>query len=154
VKENKKFTGILVFVALAIWGVIAFQLYQALELPDDGDNLNAVQSRRPQGGQTSVFSYRRDVRDPFAYHVAPAPRKDKIVPTTTPKPAWAPPPLKLTGILESGRKQTAMLESPDGAVHFLKEGDTLRGVKLVRIGHSSVKYFFQKKRDEWILPAN
>jgi hypothetical protein len=95
------------------------------------------------------YVYENDFRDPFHF-IAPH-RSDSLKKAIAKKPPWSPPPFKLTGILTAGKKHTAMIEGSNGAVFFLHEKDTLSGLKILRIDGQAVTYFYQKKKNDWIL---
>jgi Tfp pilus assembly protein PilP len=147
--KNKKLTWVLVALVAGIWGTIAYQLYTSMA-EDDRDNSPSV-SPMQLSSNPVPFVYASDVRDPFRYVVARRDTTKKVSPTT-PTKVWTPPALKLSGILLTGKRRTAMLEGTDGAVFFVHEGDTLRGVKLLKISDQTVGYVYQSKKDEWTIP--
>lgn len=99
------------------------------------------------------YVYQDDVRDPFQRRQI-AVRRDTSKRMIVPKaivPEWVPPPMKLTGILINTANKVATLETNDGAVAFLHEGDTLRGMKVLKIQSNSISFSYQKKTVDWTL---
>jgi hypothetical protein len=146
-KENKKLIWILGVLVLAVWGMIARQILNAVTTEDSDD---ASSPRVESSSYTSIerFVYSDEARDPFHYitpHVVL--RKDTARKNGQKQfPVWTPPPLKLSGILLDKKKRTAMLEGNDGTILFVHEGDTLNGIRLVAIRQSSVTYLYRRKQ--------
>lgn len=149
--KNKKLAWALVVLVAGIWGTIAYQLYVSMTKDDGGDSAPTHRVESSSIAASAPFVYAGNVRDPFRYVVV---RRDttKRANQAIPKKVWTPPPLKLNGILLAGKRRTAMLEGDDGTVFFLREGDTLRGVKLLNISDQTVGYVYQSKKVEWVLP--
>jgi hypothetical protein len=149
-KNNKTITWILVIALVGIWGAIMYQIYESIS-SGDGDNgeNNTPAAIRTTGSSGGQFIYTNDVRDPFRS----SPRIERTAPKSVkPKePIWIPPPLKLSGIIVAKKKRTAILEGVNGSTFFLAEGDTLQGVKILKITPTSVNYLFMKKKNEWVL---
>jgi len=151
VKNNQKITRFLVVLALGIWGMIAYRLFASLNSGDSGPTKCPAYPGANDMKNSEQFVYTGDIRDPFEY--AKPIRKDTVKRKAPAKAAfiWSPPPFKLSGIVTAERKKTAMLEAPDGAVFFLREKDTLYGMKILKITAESVEYFYQKKKSSWML---
>ena len=149
--KNRKITWILLVLVAAIWGTIAYQLYASITERDADVAAPSVGSQTTDKDVSIAYVYLKDVRDPFRYGSIEG-DSTKRQGHTAQKTVWVPPPVKLTGILAAGKRKTAMLQTNDGAVHFLRVGDTLRGVRVLKISGNSVGYQYQKKNDEWSLP--
>lgn len=145
-KEIKFSTALLTALVIGIWGTIAYQVYVSMT-DDDGEALQPA--RRFRVTAPAAYVYKADVRDPFRFVLQP--RRDTTRARALSRVVWMPPPLKLTGVISAGKKRTAMIESQDGGVFFLQMGDTIHGVKVLKINSNSVQYVFQKKKDKWIL---
>ena len=145
-RNNNKFTWMLIVLVVGLWSTIAFRIYDATTSYTIKDA--AVQSS-PEFSKTQdlrSYTYVANVRDPFLF--VSRTRKDtlsKII-ATRQRPHWLPPPMTLTGILLTGKKKTATVEGPDGVVFFLHEGDTLSEVKVLKIRSQSVTYYYHKKK--------
>jgi hypothetical protein len=149
VKNSRKLTWVLLILALGIWGIIGFKIYDSTSTTEEFDL--AMKVPRDIAGKREIdrYIYVNDVRDPFRY-TEPF-RKDTTRKSEAQKPAWMPPPLKLTGILLANKQRTAMLEGNNGSVFFVHEGDTLSGTRVLKISGNSVTYLYQKKKTEWVL---
>ena len=150
-KTNKKLFWVLVILVLGIWGAIAYQVFVAVTESDTDLALDAPRAmERTQ--DVAGYVYKDDVRDPFHFG-APVGSGSKKNVNSPPPPVWSPPPFRLTGILMTKKKKTAMLEATDGAVYFLREGDTLQGVKVLKIQPHTVRYSYQKMNALWELDS-
>jgi len=148
-RASKKFTWMLFLLVSAVWGTIALNIVASMSVADDSALSVKEQSYIPNRISLQKYTYISDIRDPFQF-IAPHP-KDTLKKMVSPKPIWTPPPFKLTGILSAGKHHTAMIEGPGGAVWFLQEKDTLSGMKILKINEQAVTYFYQKKKNDWIL---
>ncbi len=146
--HSKPVTWFLAVALVAIWGAIFYNIYDSIST-GDSDVESVVGPASPQKISGERFVYTDDVRDPFR-RTPLVERKMEPRPAIT-VPAWVPPPLRLSGILVSGKKHTAIVERGDGSTLFMKEGDTLSGVKILKITPAAVEYIFNKKKAEWAL---
>ena len=149
-RTNKKITWLLAILVIFIWGTVGYRLLDSIDA-DDSKNVVGHNPPTPAANQSLTnYVYRNDVRDPFRI-IMPS-RSDSIkTRREIPKRAWVPPPIKLAGILQGKKKRTAMLEGTNGSVFFLQEGDTLGGVKILRIKDQTVTYLFLKEKKDWVL---
>lgn len=131
---------------LAIWGSIGYQILSAVD-SEGSDLVVARVEPLPMEDKEENVDFNH-VRDPFRY-VVPKLRKDPVKSASV--QIWVPPPLILTGIVTSGTKKVAVLESPDGATYFLSEGESINGVKMLTILERSVKYEYKKQTRDWAL---
>jgi hypothetical protein len=152
--KNKKMTWSLVLLVVGIWGSIAYQLYASISLTDEDGSVSSGLPSEQRQEPASTFVYLRDVRDPFRYTTIARVNTARGSSHQTSRQVWVPPAVKLSGILTTGKRKIAMLEGSDGTVFFLGEGDTLRGVNLLKIKDQVVSYVYQKKKDEWSLPKH
>jgi hypothetical protein len=151
--KNKRLQTFLLFLVLAIWGMVAFRVYGTMAPGEsDGPESDITQANMHMPHESFVF--KADVRDPFHFTSRIQRRDSSQISARLAKPVWTPPSLKLTGILQSkSRKKTVVLEDSAGAAFFLSEGDTLSGVKILKIGTNEVSYLFRKQKSQWMLEA-
>ncbi|MGD0339099.1 MAG: hypothetical protein ABSB78_09945 [Bacteroidota bacterium] len=148
-KNNKTITWILVIALIGIWGAILYRIYVSISSSDRDEENNTSAVISATGIQNERFIYRSDVRDPFRSSLRVEGKKSK--PVKPLEPAWVPPPLKLSGIVVTKNKRTAIIEDTEGSTYFVKEGDVLRGVKIMKITPTAVDYLYMKKKSEWKL---
>lgn len=137
---------------MGVWGSIAYQLFgDSNSTEAEANSEGALDRLSTQAAQTK-YDYVANVRDPFSLFV-PTKKKEILKQAITPPqtPVWTPPPFKLTGIVVNKRKRTAMLESSDGSVYFLKEGDSLGGLKIRNIDQNAVTYLYLNEKRSWTL---
>ena len=143
-KAPRQITRILSVAAFAVWGSVAYELYTTTE----GNNSGPIGDMKARDTTTSnPYIYKTDIRDPFQ-SVAVRGISRRTQPETT---AWAPPPLKLTGLLYGDGGRTAILEGEKGEIHFLGEGDTIAGMRILKIYKSSLLHEYHKQKREWTL---
>jgi len=144
--KQKPLTIFLICLVLAVWGVIGYQVYSAMNEPEV-----VGQSRTPNSRQTTSpdvnFIYSSDIRDPFVYHQKLGRPRRSSVRDTAMAEAWYPP-YRFAGILGTRKMRTALLEGDDGSAYFLKEGDTLGGMRVTKIYTDRVFFVFNKKKGE------
>ncbi len=138
------------FLLAAIWGRIGYQLFikkAAGEVSESGSQAISDQ----KSPHSEHFNFNARVRDPFAYFT-PAPKVKK---TRNPVPLivhlWTPPPVSLAGVILGDGKRTAILDGRSGETYFLSEGDTLEGVKILKVADKEVVYRYQDKDTSWTL---
>lgn len=149
-KNNKLLTWLLTVVLLGVWGSIVYQLVSDTNgkrdfRTDDKDLF------MPAPNDTQRFTYTADVRDPFQL-IPPTQKKAAVKKEAVIQPQlWVPPPFRLTGIVENNKKKTAILEGNDGTSYFLVAGDSVSGVKIVKIEKEKVEYDYANQEKEWVL---
>jgi len=149
-RNNKIISRLLIVLVIGIWGTVLVRVtnYSDPEGPDATKSQSVATSK--EQGDEKGYIYVDDVRDPF--YVARPARKDSLLKKAAfAKPAWTPPPFKLTGIMVTEKKKTATVEGSGGSVFFLQKGDTLAGMKIMKIDRDSVTYYYHKKKDKWVL---
>jgi Tfp pilus assembly protein PilP len=146
-KNNKKITVFLLVTLLGIWGTIVYQIINAVEADNSNEIMASPRERRTVQHKED-FEFDDRLKDPFKY-AAPRVRKETV--KTSAAQLWVPPPLKLTGIVTTGKKKVAVLEAPDGATYFVSEGESLNGVKMLKILDRSVRYEYQNQTRDWAL---
>lgn len=159
-KKKNIYVLILLATALVIWSHNAYQIFigvtqadQELETFATNNPWERPDSLAPARVQQKAFVYAATFRDPFENWLKPAPpatprvAKPKSVPAEKPQP----PRLRLSGIVRDGAGVLAMIEGPDGAIHFLKPQESLAGVKIVRIDSGSVSCEFNKAKFQLFL---
>lgn len=142
-KNSRRLTQILALATVGVWGTIGYQIYSA---SSSNEPVEAASPSYFQSQKTTPFVYVADVRDPFTMlalrdTTRHRNRIDKAAP-------WTPPPLKVNGILEQKKKRTAIVEGPAGVV-FMRERDTLLGVKILKIEKEKVVYWYRGQKNEW-----
>lgn len=145
---QKPLTRVLMILLLMIWGAVAYQVVDAvsrMDAPPEPASARAIPEKRPP------FVYKADVPDPFTGRLV---RVDSTLGGVRKKPKplpWMPPPFALTGILTQKKKATAVLQASDGTTFFLGRGDTLRGVRILRIDPKIVSYSYSGMKAQWVL---
>jgi len=166
-KGKRILTAFLGIISIAIWGLITYRVYDYVKTPGDRE-AHSLENGAPSEHSLQKIKASnmllpsqaeydaKGLRDPFQtdweiFHI-----KDSLKKALIPKPpvkVWLPPPFRLSGILETGRKKTAMLEGigQNGQTFFLQEGDTLSGLKVLKIESHLVSYLYQKKKSEFTI---
>jgi len=149
-KTNKNILRLLVGVLLIVWGLIVYQVISAVYFSGDNEVTNTDKLIKNKDRTAGQFVYDDKVRDPFQY------RSTKIDTTKRARskqaaPVWNPPPFNLKGIIEAKAGKMAILEDASGETHFLQRGDTLRGMRILKIESKRVQYIFEKKKSDWLL---
>lgn len=143
-KSPKFLTRSLGLALIGIWGAVGYQVYIAAFTSD----AEGAQPLEPVSAPHSEpYVYKADVGDPFQQAI-PKTATPKRIPQALP---WAPPPVKVTGILSGNGGMTAILEGSSGDISFLGEGDTTCGVKILKIRDGLVVYTYHKEKKEWTL---
>ena len=149
--KNKKVMWFLLAMVIGIWGGIIYQIANAVSAETNTTGASPV-SIEPENKSIDQYSYKADFRDPFQFSKPAPPETAKT--HTKPHIVWMPPPLRLTGIVSSGRQHTAMIDKPDGEVFFLHKGDTLMGVSILEINDTGVTYRYSGKKGVFTLPLH
>lgn len=151
--KNKKIIYLLLPLVIIIWGVVLYRVFSitAAEpiLPVPG---NTLSNKDIKTSVLDTFSIDANYRDPFLDKVVHVPVENKIKSTPLPKVEKILIPLKwpvLTylGIIknqDSGKKIT--LINIDGESNFMKEGDEVSGIHLLKVYKDSVEVSFMKER--------
>jgi hypothetical protein len=150
VKNNKILFWFLLVAVVGVWGTIAYQIVVSMNSGGEENKKLTNEYQSESLPKVDKYVYNDGVRDPFVF--VRSVHKDttrKFIPK--PKIVWTPPPLKLTGIIIAGKKKTLSIEDQNGSVFFLHEGDTLSGVKILKIKDKIVSYLFMKQKSEWVL---
>lgn len=152
IRKNTKFlTTLLAVLLVAIWGEIAYQLFMhGNASPATGAALSVTRADRPAGHRVH-FVFKNDVRDPFTYAHAIVHLRRK--PTAIPLKVhlWSPPRVSLEGVILGDGKRTAILSTEKGQTYFLTKGDTLEGLKILKVDDREVEYRYQKKDTSWVV---
>lgn len=145
---NKKITWVLMVSLIAIWGSIAYQLVEAVGKPDN-EEVETSHPNEALSPSKEKFTFESNIRDPFRYVARnESPRKSALVQQSA---QWVPPPFRLTGIIVNDKERMAVLEGPDGATYFVSEGETLNGVRLLKILERKVTYKYLDETKDWAL---
>ena len=172
-------TGVLLFAAVALAGVLAYTMWPAATPPPSPSNSPREPRTQAAAGATgtSPLDVRledlkqpppepgADGRNPFRFYVKPAP------PPPPPKPVGAPPvntgppppppgppppppiPLKFTGTMEWGKKKVAIFSDGRGLPISASEGELVLGqYRLIRIQIESVVMEYADGRGRQVIP--
>jgi len=148
--RGKRITIVLSILVAAIWGSIVDKLIGAMgnsRVIASGEYSTIPRAPTVQ----DRFEFKSIVRDPFAFEEPSRRTMQKRIVMPQVAPSAALPSLKLSGVLTMGKRGTAMIESVEGRVFFLREGDTLQGVRILRIRQNAVTYLHLKKQGEWTV---
>ncbi len=148
-RDSKILTSFLLVLLAGVWGAVGYQIYSAASITESDDTQEFAFHTKSLDGNQGRFVYAADARDPFLFKARVVETLKKIDKPKVAPPAWVPPPFRLTGILVNAKRKTALLEEAGGATYFLKEGDSLRGVKIVTIGRDQVVYNYLGQKREW-----
>ena len=149
-RNHTLFSKTLIIVLAIVWGGVVYQVYSAMNPASDGPvTRRTISDRIPDRLVDKSYVYIQNCRDPFLSEIPKNPAK--INSKKSIKPTWNPPPLKLTGIVTAADGKTVMIEGAGGNIFFLHEGDTVGGVRILKITNQDVSYLFQKKKSLWTL---
>jgi hypothetical protein len=154
-KKKSILVVILILLALAVWSHNIYQIVIGVTRADQeagspmGDENVAlhdtlVSKPRP------AFVYSSAPRDPFLHwlqlekKIKPAP----LMPMVKAAPAEPPPRLRLSGIVRDANGVLAIIEDPQGDMHFARTDDVITGVRLVHIDSSRVVCEFGQRKFE------
>ncbi|MGB2869555.1 MAG: hypothetical protein WBD36_13955 [Bacteroidota bacterium] len=128
-----------------VWGSIGYQVI-GLVFAKENDEVGSSVTQGKLEATREKFVYSDDVRDPFRFQ--PHERRTQKT-LSLPPQVTLPPPFRLAGIVAGRQSKTAMLEDRNGSIFFLSEGDSLPGLRVVRIAEKEVSYSYLKKKGEW-----
>ena len=149
-KHTKLVVWILGSLLTAVWGEVGYQLFVKKDASPVPVANSANKSARSSSFEAN-YTFDSRVRDPFAYFdsVARVNRKPKPVPLIV--HIWTPPPVSLEGVILGDGRKTAILGGRSGDTFFLSEGDTLEGVKILRVADREVAYRYDDKDTSWTV---
>jgi len=159
-KKRNIYVILLLMLALVIWSHNAYQIFigvtqsdQELETLTTTNQWERSDSLAPARVQQKAFVYAATFRDPFENWLKPEPQATPRVarPQSVQVEKPQPPRLRLSGIVRDGAGVLAIIEGPDGEIHFLKQRESLAGVKIVRIDSGSVSCEFDQKKIHLVL---
>lgn len=149
--KTKKTAWILLPAVLSIWGFLGWKLYAAMKddapLTADSNTFSIA----PEENQVVPDTYQLllDYPDPFLAAAKPAPKKSSATNSKNPKQVlqnpepvaaipW--PKIQYSGLVKSPKdgKMVGFL-SVDGISNFVKNGDVIRTVTVVKIWNDSVQ---------------
>jgi hypothetical protein len=148
-KNNKILVWVLGVVLAGIWGEVGYRLIWGEGSADEGSASKSISTSPHANKAGSKYNFIAEVRDPFSYRDEEIGASKKVA-----KPAvriWAPPPLKLEGVIIKHGRRTAIIESSDGKTFFKSPGDTLYGVKILSVDNGTVKYHYERKDTNWAV---
>lgn len=151
--KNKKFTYVLGFVVLVVWGLIIYRIVGSMGTEDDASPSQAVSVKKePYNDYTLPKDTTRltlNYRDPFGLvkfkDTVKAPvRKDAAPSIVKPATNWSF--IKYSGYIRNpGSKQLIALLQINGKSADMKEGETIDKVKLLKNMQDSVKVLYNGK---------
>lgn len=152
-KKKNLYVILLLMLALVIWSHNAYQIFVGVTQSDRESEILATHEQwelsDSMQAQPKAFVYTGSFRDPFENWLKPAPRMPRPRSVKIEKPAA--PRLRLSGIVRDGAGVLAMIEDPNGDIHFLKPREMVAGVKIVTIDSGSVTCAFDKEKFQLFL---
>ncbi len=149
-KHTKLIVWILGALLAAIWGEVGYQLLFKKDSAPEPAQYTKGRSVSPVSNKAH-FAFDTRVRDPFGYFNPEviAKNRPKSIPLVV--RIWTPPPVSLEGVILGDGKKTAILGGRSGDTFFLSEGDTLEGVKILRVADKEVAYRYDDKDTSWMV---
>lgn len=153
--KNKKFTSILICCVVALWGIIFYRVYLAM---DEKDKISIVSPPKKLAFFTAVNHINDSVhlnlnyRDPFSVaNNMPPVEKEHLLPTKiavqnmpAPKPLINWQAISYAGYISNANsKQKLVIVLKDGKEFMLGEGQSLNGIKLLKYAGDSIKVQYQ-----------
>ncbi len=147
IKKKTILPYLLAILALIIWGHNGYRilrgLLQADEIPSNIKLFDWQAQVVAAENQLDVkpFSYRSEFRDPFKDWLRTDlnPKPSAPIQKVSKMPLPALPALRLTGILKDAAGFLAVIEAPDGEVHFVRKREQISGVEIIAIDSSWVE---------------
>ena len=139
--RSKQLKRLLLALVLGIWSVVAYEVTETLA---SGAKEELPQEARDTTREVRQFVYRDEVNDPFFGKSLSQDSSRSHRPAIA--IAWTPPPLTLSGIMGKKGKLSALFEATTGEVSFLVEGDTLAGMKILKISSGGITYCYKNQK--------
>ncbi len=149
-KSNKKILYALGVALATVWGMIAYQLIDAVAA-NKSTGPEVVRLPQDAGPAGKRHPYIDNVKDPFRYFTPQVVKRIQKPKTNLIPQIFVPPPFTLTGIIVSDSRQMAVLEAKDGTVQFLSEGDSTAGLRIQVINRKQVTYVYRNQKSTWTL---
>ncbi|MFL5763635.1 MAG: hypothetical protein ACJ77K_06805 [Bacteroidia bacterium] len=153
--KNKKLTYALLPLVVLVWGMIIYRIMNVSGPDLPADNKIVYQEKMPATAGDS-FSISANYRDPFNApvvrylnaHPGNLPNPVPVVQKKAAQPAsnsW--PKVAYNGTIrnQQSKKELAMVEI-DGQNNFMKQGDRLREIQLLKISRDSILVCFGKEK--------
>ena len=153
--KNKKIIYVLLPLTLIIWGMIVYKIFFNTDTQEESSSF--VQSKRVKNSavtSTDTFTLLLNYTDPFLK------QERRVTPnngsttkkTTEPKPQkntevlnW--PIVKYGGLVKQVNKENELaIVSINGSSTFMKTGETVNDIKLIRIYNDSIIVSFQTQK--------
>jgi hypothetical protein len=158
--KNKKLSWILLPAVIAIWGMIGWKVYAALNSESDAasDAVEAPAALLDSTAARDTYQLALNYRDPFFdAPVKPrAPVKSSSHPDGAAKENQKAPKAEVRDtapvvryyglVKETQSGKTVGFVAVDSESHFVKNGDKVSGVEIVRLWSDSVEVLFGKRR--------
>lgn len=160
--KNRKYVYVLLPLALLVWGLVIYEVTEAMEAPvSSGPATSAARSAPNSGSQEPeafelLVNYRdpflskssgsREVRQPVKNLQRPRPVQEASIPQPTAETIeW--PAIVYKGYIENRQTKSsiAMLQV-GGEDHLVAEGQKVAGIKLLQVLPDSVKVVFRKQQ--------
>ncbi|MBD3288910.1 hypothetical protein GF337_08920 [candidate division KSB1 bacterium] len=152
--DKKYLPYMLAVLAVLIWGHNGYRIFHGLlHLDNISENTEAFHWT-PQviAAETQLtakpFIYEANHRDPFKNWLQVARKSASVHQKRQQKrklPPTPPPALRLTGILGDANGTMAIIEFPNGAVHFVREKDIIDNITIIKIESNAVLCRFEKQ---------
>lgn len=150
-KNVSLITWVLVAALIAIWGEISLQLFFHRRAETGASMKHASNVAMHDNTMSTHYKFGTKIRDPFSRFAPVDPVQKKARKVSKTVRAWKPPAISLEGVILGDGKRTAILATRDGTTYFLADGDTLKGVKLLKVADTTVAYRYQNKDTSWVL---
>ncbi len=146
--SKKKINLLLLFLAAtAVWSSNIYRLFKNFGVVDsvsstfDHERIN--KTHISISDSLGFWMYPKGSRDPF--NLPQVKKTNKVVnKKRIVKPEIQKPVLSLTGIILDKNKMVALIETPDGKVHFMSEGDKLDSLYIEKITEKQIIVKYKK----------
>jgi len=149
--------------ALFIWGHNSYKFFKGIKAADEPDLLQSsdvskrIVAKIDASAQSEDWFYESKYRDPFEnwLFVQRPYRKTTQQKNRPAKKVSAPavqfPKLRLTGVIADPNGSLAVIEDARQHVFFAREGDSISGVKIVRVDSTRIACEYQKQKFTLVL---
>ena len=157
--KNNLLVGLLIIVAVIVWGHNFYSIFLGVTAPDEEvyqpetDFLVQTNGSKLPEEDQNTFVYRAKYRDPFKPAAKRATQdakvqKSKTINRPAPKATIPFPQLRFGGVIRDGQGLLALIHLPNGDSRFLSVGDSLQGVRILKVEDKLLKCSFQDREYE------
>ncbi len=157
--KNKKLTYVLIPLVAVVWGLIFYKIYLQVKGPGNEAQIIPLKSEGIVTVAPDTIRLKLNYRDPFLSYSFDHEKINRPVfasslPTDVPivrKPEFIWPSIKYDGmIVNSKTKRKTGLLSFETASYLVKEGDEVKGYKIVKLFADSVIIRYSKQKRTFI----